>query len=172
MAKMSLQEQMLKAGLINNKQAKKAQKGSKKSKELSREVKASVEAKKAEQIARDKALNQQQQAEKTAREIQAQIKQLIESNTVSSSKADIKYNFKDGNTIKSIYVGDSERKQLISGVLVIAKFADQYSVIPAIVGRKIKERDTDIIIENEHSEEVPAEDDPYADFVVPDDLMW
>ena len=43
MAKLSLQEQLLKAGLINEKKLKKVKKGSKKSRDLAREVKAGVE---------------------------------------------------------------------------------------------------------------------------------
>ncbi|WP_228010144.1 DUF2058 family protein, partial [Vibrio sp. OPT41] len=34
-------------------------------------------------------------------------------------------------------------------------------------------RDESVIIEQKEPEsDIPAEDDPYADFVVPDDLMW
>lgn len=169
MSKLSLQEQMLKAGLVNKKQVKKAKKGAKKQ---SREVKASIEEKKAEQLARDKALNQEIQSQRKAKEIQAQIKQLIESNKIENEKGDIKYNFTDGTIIKALYIDETTRKQLMSGILVVARLGEGYAVIPAIVGRKIAERDDTVIIENKHVEEVPAEDDPYADFVVPDDLMW
>ncbi|TNY76175.1 DUF2058 family protein, partial [Vibrio parahaemolyticus] len=43
MAKLTLQEQMLKAGLVNEKKLKKAKKGSKKSRVQAREVKAAGE---------------------------------------------------------------------------------------------------------------------------------
>lgn len=43
MAKLTLQEQMLKAGLVNEKKFKKVTKGAKKSRVQSREVKAAVE---------------------------------------------------------------------------------------------------------------------------------
>ncbi len=169
MAKLSLQEQMLKAGLVNKKQVRKAKKGAKKQ---AREVQASVEEKKAEQIARDKALNQEIQQKRKEKEIRAQIKQLIEQNQLDNSKGDIKYNFTDGSIIKTLYVDETTRKQLMSGILVVARLEDGYVVIPGIVGRKISERDDTVVIENKQAEEVPAEDDPYADFVVPDDLMW
>ncbi|MEM0910206.1 MAG: DUF2058 domain-containing protein [Pseudomonadota bacterium] len=169
MPKMTLQEQMLKAGLVNKKQVRKAKKGAKKQ---SREVQASIEEKKAEQLARDKALNKEIQEKRLAKEIQAQIKQLIESNKIDTPNGDIKYNFTDGTLIKALYVDETTRKQLMSGILVVASFAENYSVIPAVVGRKIAERDETLIIENKHAEEITAEDDPYADFVVPDDLMW
>ncbi|EGQ7864340.1 DUF2058 domain-containing protein, partial [Vibrio parahaemolyticus] len=63
MAKLTLQEQMLKAGLVNEKKLKKAKKGSKKSRVQAREVKAAVEESKRQQVERDKQLSQQQNAE-------------------------------------------------------------------------------------------------------------
>ncbi|MEL7287591.1 MAG: DUF2058 family protein, partial [Pseudomonadota bacterium] len=44
---------------------------------------------------------------------------------------------------------------------------------PRPVANKIAQRDESVIIEQKETEsDIPAEDDPYADFVVPDDLMW
>ncbi|MGQ8364377.1 DUF2058 domain-containing protein [Glaciecola sp. 1036] len=172
MSKLSLQEQMLKAGLVSNKQANKAKKGSKKSRTLAKEVKASVEAKKIAEQTRAKELNKQQQEQKLEREIQAQIKQLIVANKIELGKGDIKYNFTDGTIIKSIYVDEATRAQLVKGLLAVARFEGGYIVVPNVVGKKISERDTSVMIENKTSEEIPIEDDPYADYVVPDDLMW
>ena len=90
MAKMSLQEQMMKAGLVNQKKLKKAKKGSKKSRELAREVKASVEEKKQNEAEKARALNQQQQEEKHKKEIKAQVKQLIGANKLDLKGGDIK----------------------------------------------------------------------------------
>lgn len=78
MAKLTLQEQMLKAGLVNEKKLKKAKKGSKKSRVQAREVKAAVEENKRQQLERDKQLSEQQNAERLNKEIKAQINQLIE----------------------------------------------------------------------------------------------
>ncbi|MDG2718819.1 DUF2058 family protein, partial [Vibrio parahaemolyticus] len=77
MAKLTLQEQMLKAGLVNEKKLKKAKKGSKKSRVQAREVKAAVEENKRQQLERDKQLSEQQNAERLNKEIKAQINQLI-----------------------------------------------------------------------------------------------
>ena len=54
MAKLTLQEQMLKAGLVNEKKLKKAKKGSKKSRVQAREAKAAAEENKLAQQAKDK----------------------------------------------------------------------------------------------------------------------
>ncbi|WP_159650985.1 DUF2058 domain-containing protein [Vibrio atypicus] len=173
MAKLTLQEQMLKAGLVNEKKLKKAKKGSKKSRVQAREVKAAVEENKRLQQKRDKALSSEQKEQRLTKEIQAQIKQLIEMNKLDQKDGDIKYNFTDGTLVKSLYVEPLIREQLIKGIVAIARYEETYVVIPSSVANKIALRDENTVIEQQApAEDVPAEDDPYADFVVPDDLMW
>jgi uncharacterized protein YaiL (DUF2058 family) len=173
MAKLTLQEQMLKAGLVNEKKLKKAKKGSKKSRVQAREVKAAVEENKRQQQERDKALSEEQKEQRLSKEIKAQIKQLIEMNQIDQKDGDIKYNFTDGTLVKSLYVEQLIRDQLAKGILSIARTDETYVVIPSSVANKIAMRDESVIIEqNAPAEDAPAEDDPYADFVVPDDLMW
>ncbi|ECJ9324882.1 DUF2058 family protein, partial [Salmonella enterica] len=69
--------------------------------------------------------------------------------------------------------------QLINGRLAIARLVIdnsgecEYAIIPASVADKIAQRDADSIVVNSAlSQEAQDEDDPYADFKVPDDLMW
>ncbi|EKL9829169.1 DUF2058 domain-containing protein [Vibrio alginolyticus] len=173
MAKLTLQEQMLKAGLVNEKKLKKTKKGSKKSRVQAREVKAAVEENKRQQLERDKQLSEQQNAERLNKELKAQINQLIEMNKIDLKDGDIKYNFTHGTLVKSLYVDSLIREQLIKGILAIAIVGESYVVIPRGVANKIAQRDESVIIEQKEPEsDIPAEDDPYADFVVPDDLMW
>lgn len=48
-----------------------------------------------------------------------------------------------------------------------------YAIIPAVVADKIAQRDADSIVLNSAlSQEEQDEDDPCADFKIPDDLMW
>jgi uncharacterized protein YaiL (DUF2058 family) len=173
MAKLSLQEQMLQAGLVNKKKLQKAKKGSKKSRDLAKEIKAGVELSKQAQVERAKELNQQQLEQKLTKEVKAQIKQLIEMNKINQKPSDLKYNFTDGTLIKFLYVEPLIREQLVKGVLAVVRYEDTHVIIPNAVAKKIAMRDESVIIENKTAqEEIPAEDDPYADFVVPDDLMW
>ena len=120
MAKLTLQEQMLKAGLVNEKKLKKAKKGSKKSRVQAREVKAAVEEQKRQQQERDKELSNQQNEQRLNKEIQSQIKQLIEMNKIDQKDGDIKYNFTDGTLVKSLYVESIIREQLIKGILAVS----------------------------------------------------
>ncbi len=173
MAKLTLQEQMLKAGLVNEKKLKKAKKGSKKSRVQAREVKAAVEENKRLQQQRDKELSTQQKEQRLSKEVQAQIKQLIEMNKIDLADGDIKYNFTDGTLVKSLYTPALIRDQLVKGILAIARYEESYVVIPSSVANKIAQRDELVIIaQNETESDAVDEDDPYADFVVPDDLMW
>jgi uncharacterized protein YaiL (DUF2058 family) len=100
------------------------------------------------------------------------VKQLITLNTIEHGNGDIKYNFTDGTLVKSLYVTQEVRDQLSKGQLSIARLEEGYAVIPTIVAKKIAERDQETVIENDVKEEVVEEDDPYAQYVVPDDLMW
>ena len=161
MAKLTLQEQMLKAGLVNEKKLKKAKKGSKKSRVQSREAKAAAEETKLAQQAKDKELNQQLKEQQLSKEIKAQVKQLIEMNKI------------DGTLVKYLYVEDLTQKQLSKGILSIARQGESYVVIPTAVANKIAMRDEESIVDTQasSSDEVD-EDDPYKDFVIPDDLMW
>lgn len=173
MAKLTLQEQMLKAGLVNEKKLKKAKKGSKKSRVQAREVKAAVEENKRLQQERDKELSTQQNEQRLSKEVQFQIKQLIEMNKIDLGDGDIKYNFTDGTLVKAIYVEQIVRDQLAKGILAIARSGENYLVIPSAVANKITQRDENAIIDQKDKQaDIVDEDDPYADFVVPDDLMW
>lgn len=173
MAKLTLQEQMLKAGLVNEKKLKKAKKGSKKSRVQAREVKAAVEEQKKAQVERDKALSKEQNEQRLSKEIRAQVKQLIQMNKLDLGDGEIKYNFTDGTLVKSLYVTELVRTQLSKGILAIVREDESYVVIPSSVANKIAQRDENVIVDQkEADEETIAEDDPYAQFVVPDDLMW
>lgn len=173
MAKLSLQEQLLQAGLIDKKKLKKAGKSSKKSRTLRKEAKAAVETNKASQLAQDQELNRQKQAEADKKALASQVKQLIEMNKIDTSRGDIGYNFTDGTLVKKVYVDKATQDQLVSGRLAIARYLDTYAVIPGVVADKISLRDeSSIVLNNIVSEQEMDEDDPYAAFQIPDDLMW
>ena len=168
-----LQEQMLNSGFVNQKKAAKAKKASKKSRVQNREAKAAVEANKLAQAERDKELSLQQKQEKEQKELAAQIKQLISVNKIDRTHGDIGYNFTDGTLVKKIYVDKAMQDQLVAGRLAIVNYNDDYEVVPAGVADKITLRDESIVVlNNVISEEEKDEDDPYAEFVIPDDLMW
>jgi uncharacterized protein YaiL (DUF2058 family) len=76
--------------------------------------------------------------------------------------------------IKKIYVDAMQQSALSRGTLVIVGLDELYFVVPANVATRIEERapNTLIIRAESAAEAVADEEDPYADFVIPDDLMW
>lgn len=179
MAKLTLQEQMLKAGLVTSKKMAKVQRTAKKSRVQAREAREAVAENKKVQIERDKQLSDQQKQAALSKEYKAQVKQLIEMNRIDLLKGNISFNFTDNNLIKNIEVDKQTHAQLVNGRLAIARLSvdsngvSEYAVIPASVADKIAQRDADsIVLHSALSQEEQDEDDPYADFKVPDDLMW
>ncbi|AKL11790.1 TPA: DUF2058 domain-containing protein [Kluyvera intermedia] len=179
MTKLTLQEQMLKAGLVTSKKMAKVQRTAKKSRVQAREAREAVEENKKAQLERDKQLSEQQKQAALSKEYKAQVKQLIEMNRIVIAKGNIDFNFTDNNLIKKVVVDKATQTQLINGRLAIARLVtnsngdSEYAIIPAVVADKIAQRDESYIVLNSAlSEEVQDEDDPYADFKIPDDLMW
>ena len=176
----SLQDQLLKAGVVNKKKAKKIKlakhskaKKTPKGQTQVDENKLQTEAALAERIAKDKALNKEKKRLADEKAIQAQIIQLIKSNAIDSNQGDTSYQFTDNNVIKKVYVSEQVQKQLSKGIVAIAKLADSYEVVPAKVAEKIAQRDESIIVLlNDNIETEVDADDPYADYQIPDDLMW
>jgi len=173
----SLLDQLKKSGLVDDKKANKAQKAKHKQAKKQRQDKAIDEDKlrlqqqQAEKVTRDRELNLQRKKEADKKAIRAQIRQLIELNQLTDYDGEISYNFTDNNVIKSIYLSEAIHKQLSRGKLAIVKLSGDYKLVPIAVAEKISLRDTTPIIQCEPSKQDDTDDD-YADYKVPDDLMW
>jgi uncharacterized protein YaiL (DUF2058 family) len=186
----SLKDQLLNAGLIDKTKAAKIEQDQRKQAHQ-KTAKAQKQAKKtgevvvdearllAEKVLQEKAerskeLNRQQREQAEKKAIQAQIKQLIDINRIDRQRGDIAYQFADGNKVKKIYLTNTLQDQLAYGIIVLVKFGDGYELVPRQIAEKIAQRDaTCILVQNAGSTETAAaEDDPYADFKIPDDLMW
>lgn len=178
---LSLRDQLLKAGLVNEKQAK--QVGKQKQKQQRLELKGQVEKDdsqreaalkaRAEKLARDQELNRQQQEKARQKALAAQVRQLIESSRLPRLEGDDYYNFVDNKKVKRITVNPMLRDKLSRGTLAIVRLEGKYELIPREAALKVQEREPQRIILLNIASEVPdAEDDPYKDYVIPDDLMW
>jgi uncharacterized protein YaiL (DUF2058 family) len=178
----SLQDQLLKAGLTDEKTVKQANKEKRKQKKQQQrskeapvdEIKAQALQTLAEKAQRSRALAQLQNARAERKAIAAQIRQLIELNRQSRQSAEIPYNFSDGKHIKKLFVNTEMQAHLAGGKLAIVKLGESYEIVPGPVAEKIGQRDPgSVILRNEASGAVEdADDDPYADYKIPDDLMW
>ena len=174
----SLQEQLRKAGLVNDKKLKKAARQQhaadmeRKSHGATDEALAQAQHARAEKAARDKQLNTERDRHAQAKAIAAQVKQLIELNRQSRDGGEIPFNFVDGKLVKKIFVSKAHQNHLVSGNLAIVKLGERYELVPTAIAQKIRSRDpTTVIVCNDEKRE-PDPDDPYADYQVPDDLDW
>lgn len=175
----ALQDQLLKAGLVDKKKTAKVQKAKRKKQKMARKGQAAevneaalnAQRERARQIERDRELNHQRQEAVRQKALGAQIQQLIEMNRLQDWRGDIAYSFTDGSRIKRIHVAEAIQQQLSNGRLAIARLDDQYEPVPSGVAEKIAARNPESVIINDQPTPV-SDDDPYAEFKVPDDLMW
>jgi hypothetical protein len=177
---LSLRDQLLKAGLVNEKQAKQAGKQQQKQQRLvhkgqvekDESQKLAAQQAIAEKAARDQELNRQQQEKVEQKARAAQIKQLIEVSRLPKLTTEDYYNFVDDKKVKRLSVNTLMRNKLSSGSLAIVRHGGGYEVIPREAALKIQERDAQRVVLLNTPTEAPDADDPYAAYQVPDDLMW
>ncbi len=176
----SLRYQLLKAGLINKKQANEAERqldrrerhGPKRKQEASPERARPPQKVQAEKAARDQALNRKQQEKADRKARFAQIKQLIEQNRLPTVEGDELYNFVDDNKIRRIAANASIRDRLHRGEIAIVGHGGRYDFIPSAIAARIRERDEHVFITSGVAADSPEPDAMYAGYTVPDDLIW
>ena len=176
----SLQDQLLKAGLVDGKKAKQIGKEKRKQNKVAKkssqpvldETKVAAEQARADKIAKDRELNAQRDAIAKQKAIAAQIKQMVNANKQSKGGGDIAYNFTYEKKIKKVHVSAEVQAHLVAGRLVIACVEDKFELVPRVIGDKIMERNAAMIVQPPVQIQADTEDDPYADYKIPDDLMW
>ncbi|MEE9319560.1 MAG: DUF2058 domain-containing protein [Granulosicoccus sp.] len=176
--KQSLQDQLLKAGLANRKQAVTARKAKNTREKMQRkgqlvvdEVAELADKADAEKREKDKALNLQMVAKAEERAIQAQIDQIVDLNRIME-RGDVEFSFTDQAVVRAMQLEDSQRRAVVAGALVIVSVGTAYELIPRKVAKKIAERDPSRLVVMNDSDTGVDIDDEYGDFQVPDDLMW
>lgn len=176
----SLQEQFLKAGLVDKTKVKLANQEKSKQKKVERRTgeqtvdearlaALEVQRKNAE---RARELNAQRDAAANQKAIVAQIAQMVRQNRQDKGKGDIPYNFTHGTKIERIFVSAAVREHLVAGRLVIVVLNDTVELVPRVIADKIAERDASMVVRVNKASTQVDEDDPYAAFQIPDDLMW
>lgn len=178
-----LQEQLLKAGLVKkSKLAEVAREQNKarhsKGPVVPNEIQVEAERSRAEKVERDRALAAEAKAQARVAELRAQARQIIEDRKVPRS-GESEYRFSVDGAIRTVLVNDDLRKKLSCGALVIVRVGERFELLPRVAADKVRERDAAMIVldhgKNASSEPSAAtsEDDAYyAQFKVPDDLIW
>ena len=186
----ALQAQLLKAGLVKksqvsqvaNQQAKaRIDKHDPKAAAIAAEAEAArIEAEKArlEKVERDRQIAAERNAQRRAADLRAQARQIIADKKVVA-RGEAEYRFSDGEVIRTILLTEAARKQVIDAALVIARDGEGYALLPRPAAVQVRERAPELIaLDNASRDYVEpstgnAEDDAYyAQFQVPDDLVW
>lgn len=179
---LSLRDQLLAAGLVSSKQAKQAEQ-QKRQQAKRQPPSAADEQRRAEQRARDQAqaakvardqdLNRQRREQ---RELQArlnEIRQLVEQHRLPPVQSDEYFNFVHKNKVRRIAVDAAMREAIANGKVFIVRYGGFYAPVPAEIAERVRERHAASVVSLEAPQAAaPAEDDPYKNFTVPDDLIW
>ena len=175
----SLQDQLLKAGLINKKQAKQAVKHNKQQARKARkgevtdsDTHSRVKQQQVLQAQRSRQLNAANQAHQHARELQYQARQMIMTGRINTDTGTLTYHFTHNNKIKQLCVTKLQQDSLSRGHLAIVELEQQYHLLPAALAERIQQRLPEIFVARTTVQSESVADDPYADYVIPDDLMW
>ena len=163
----SLQDQLLKAGLVTEKQVqdsrRKDPRGRKQNKKAAKKARPpqarsvvvtattpsnpptsererEVARQRAAKVARDRALNQNRVADAERKARRAQVRQLVQSNEQKQEPgADVPYNFQRGRKIKRIYVTASQRQQLLAGSLAVVAMDNAHHFLEPSVAARVLE---------------------------------
>ncbi|HVJ38906.1 MAG TPA: DUF2058 domain-containing protein, partial [Stenotrophomonas sp.] len=141
------------------------------------EIQLEAERVRAEKVERDRALAAERKAQAQVAELRAQARQIIEDKKVPRT-GESEYRFTADGVIRSLLVNEDLRKKLSAGELVIARIDERYELLPRVAAEKVRERaPAMIVLDHGQANAAPssanADDDAYyAQFQVPDDLVW
>ncbi len=181
MAKNALQAQLLKAGLVDSKKAKQLSKQSQHAKRTGDSE--NIEAKKAladaqvKKTEKDQKLNQEKQQVLEQKMLTANIVQMIKQHQLTDTDGEVSYQFIDQSKVKKINITQKLYDQIVAGHVVIARLEENqalnYALLPRPLADRIDEKlEGYMVVSNDKSAIELADDDPYAAYVIPDDLMW
>ena len=177
MAKNALQAQLLKAGLVDSKKAKKISKQTQHAKRTgdldSMETKKALAEAQAKKLEKDQKLNQQKQQALEEKALKANIVQMIKQHQITDTDGDVSYQFVDESKVKKISITQKLYDQIVAGHVVIARLEDGYALLPRPLADRIDTKMQGfMVVSNDTAADTLEEDDPYAAYVIPDDLMW
>ncbi|OEU72031.1 MAG: hypothetical protein BA874_06415 [Desulfuromonadales bacterium C00003068] len=167
---LSLQEQLLKAGLVNQKQVKKAEhdkrvqkkKGKKGAQTTSDDTKERLKKQRVQQAEHDRQLNRQRLEQEQQKENHAAAQQLIQKNRTKIEPGDVPFHYvTGGGQIERLYVTQEIADQLGTGVLGVAVNSGENVLVSADTVAKVLQRDESLIIAYndpaDFDEEYPSE---------------
>jgi len=181
----SLQDQLLKAGLTTKQKTRQANADKRKKNKqkrsgvqhgatLQEQVKQDLAKNQSEKQAKDNALNEQRKQLLVEKEQGLRIKQILIHHQIKNVNGDNDYNYTFANKIKKLSLDGVTHKALVNGRLSLCGLDESTYIVTRETAEKLAELDANVIlVQNEKVvDEQVTEDDPYADYQIPDDLMW
>ena len=181
----SLQDQLLKAGLTTKQKTRQANADKRKKNKqqrsgvhhdasLQEQVKQDLAKAKAEKQAKDNALNEQKKQQLAEKEQGLRIKQILIHQQIKNVKGDNEYNYTFDNKIKKLSLDTMTHKALVNGRLSLCGLDETTYIVTRETAEKLAALDPNVVlVQNDMiADEQVDEDDPYADYQIPDDLMW
>jgi len=177
----SLQEQLLKAGLGDEKKAKKIRKEKNKKNKAVRKNQESadtslqddIKVKKQAQAQLDADRNKVIQEKIELKSEHGKVKQMIQQLHITDFAGELSFNYVLDNKVKTLSVDQPSYNALTRGQIGLCVLEGKSYVMPGIAIDKIRAVDEAyVLVLNENTATEVEDDDPYADFQIPDDLMW
>lgn len=180
----SLQDQLLKAGLTTKQKARQAntdkrkkqkqkKSGAKVETSLQEQVQQDLAKTKAEKQAKDAELNAQRKAELEIKERAHRVLQILQHHKVTNFEGELEYNYTFDGKIKKLLVSGQTQQALIKGRLALCGLDDVTYIVTRETADKLATLDENVVLmKNDKVVDEVDEDDPYAEFQIPDDLMW
>ncbi len=180
----SLQDQLLKAGLTTKQKAKQANSAKRKKNKqkrsgveveatLQEQIKQDLTKTKSDKAEKDRILNEEKQQQVATKELKLRILQILTHHSIKNIFGEIEFNFTQNSKIKKLFIDAATQKALINGRLSICGLDDSSYLVTAETAEKLATLDASVIlVSNDKIDEEVDEDDPYADYQIPDDLMW
>ncbi|MEI6893319.1 MAG: DUF2058 domain-containing protein [Colwellia sp.] len=181
----SLQEQLLKAGLTTKQKTRQANADKRKKNKqkrsgvehgasLQEQVKQDLKIAKADKLAKDTALNVAKNSELADKEQQLRIKQILEHHQLKGVNGESDYNYTFNNKVKKLALDSSTHKALVNGRLALCGVNETTYIVTSETAAKVATLEPSIVLVQNNKVDTQAvdDDDPYADYQIPDDLMW
>ena len=181
----SLQDQLLKAGLTTKQKTRQAnvdkrkknkqkRSGVQHSASLQEQVQQDLAKAKTDKITKDNALNEQKKQQLADKEQMLRIKQILMHHQIKNVAGDNEYNYTFDNIIKKLPLDALTHRALVNGRLALCGLDGITYLVTRETAEKLSELDKHVVlVQNDKIlDEQVDEDDPYADYQIPDDLMW
>lgn len=110
----------------------------------------------------------------SAEEKADRLRQIIRANRIDRAYAGVPYRFTQGARVREIAVTGTQQGRIARGELAVVSDGERNELVPAKVARRVRGIDPAAVLVLNSGDERggDAGDDPYADYRVPDDLMW